>query len=76
MHIEPLKRTIDARTVHSFGLSSSTAMNQIGGMCGMGCQGYPEYVRGSDCAECSKSIAEQDLEEVNKYKGQDISYVT
>ena len=68
MYIKPLERTIDARTVHSFGLSSSTAMNQIGGMCGMGCQGFPENVRGSDCAECSKSIAEQDLEEVNKYK--------
>ena len=46
-------------------------MNQIGGMCGMSCQGFPEYARGSDCAECSKSIAEQDLDEVNKYKGQE-----
>jgi len=43
-------------------------MNQNGGMCGMGCQAYPEGIRGSECFECSKSIAEQDLEEVNKYK--------
>ena len=63
-----LKRTIDVKTVHSFGLSQETANNQIAGMCGMGCYPYPETIRGTDCVECSKLIAEQDLDEVNKYK--------
>lgn len=63
-----MKRTIDARTVQSFGLSQVTALNQNAGMCGMTCTAFPEDVRGSECFECSKSIAEQDLDEVNKYK--------
>ena len=65
---ELFKRTIDVRTVHSFGLSQQTALDQNAGMCGMSCLAMPETARGADCAECSKSIAEQDLEEVNKYK--------
>ena len=43
-------------------------MNQGNGECGMECVEFPENLRGSECVECSKSIAEQDLEEVNKYK--------
>ena len=43
-------------------------MDQNAGMCGMTCPYYPEGIRGTECFECSKSIAEQDLQEVNKYK--------
>lgn len=43
-------------------------MNQGNGMCGMGCFGYPESMRDSECVECSKSIAEQYLDDLNEYK--------
>ena len=59
--------TIDV-TENTFGLSQSTAMSQGGGTCGMSCRTYPEASRGSECVECSKSIAQKDLQEVNKYK--------
>lgn len=59
--------TIDVEK-SSFGLSQSTAMNQSNGMCGMDCLEFPENLRGSECVDCSKFIAEQDLEEMNKHK--------
>ena len=59
--------TIDV-TKSSFGLSQSTAMSQGNGECGMECEEFPENLRGSECVECSKFIAEQDLEEMEKYK--------
>ena len=34
----------------------------------MECVTFPEYIRGSECVECSKSIAKQDLVNVNRYK--------
>lgn len=43
-------------------------MDQIAGMCGMGCSGMDEKARGTECAECSKTIAEQDLDNINQYK--------
>ena len=55
-------------TQDTFGLSQATAMDQANGECGMECPESPENLRGSECIECSKSIAEQDLENVNQYK--------
>ena len=55
----------------SWGLSHSTAEIQNGSKCGtsiMSCPGYPEHIRGSECHECSMSIAEQYLDDLNEYK--------
>ena len=43
-------------------------MIQGNGECGMECVETPENQRGPECVECSKSIAENDLEAVNNYK--------
>ena len=43
-------------------------MDQSNGECGMECIENPETLRGPDCVECSKSIAQQDLETMDQYK--------
>ena len=49
----------------SWGLSHHTAENQNGGKCGMSCPMVPDWERGSECNECSMSIAEQYLDDLN-----------
>ena len=55
-------------TKDSFSLSQKTAMDQSNGECGMDCIEHPETLRGPECVECSKFIAEQDIENMNQYK--------
>ena len=52
----------------SYGLSEGTALNQFGGICGMGCAYSKEKQRGPECRECSQTIAEIYLDDINKYK--------